>query len=584
MKSMARFVIGCIAVVSMLVLSMNAQNVPQTILLQPGWNAVWLEVQPEDNKSATVFSNLPISSVWSFAQPLTSVDYIQNASEAEFNEAGWLGWLPPPRPDAFLSDLFAVFANRAYIILCTNSTPFLWNISGRPSLRQPGWVPDKFNLRGLPVDTNSLPTFVNYFLPSKAHYNAATTQLEAVYKLDSASGQWQAVAPGEAVQSGRAYWIFTKGASDYVAPMDVQAELGDGLDFSSELSELNLIVRNRASTNINMLLRDYAGGSNKLSYLQFNAALGNQWPVLPSPLMMTIQRTQELRLSIGVRRQDFSTDEYRSVVEVRDGTGTRIFLPVFAAGNAQVSPSSLKNLSTHPLAGLWVGAARINGVSEVASSSTNATPVKSEMNLRVIVHVDATGHARLLKEVIQMWRNGTFTNNGTAEVPDKPGQFVLLTDDSLISLFSGSTLRDGELVGRRISTVGYSFPGGNTNNFLNLTGAFAVGQKLNGTLALPHDDPVNPFKHRYHPDHDNMDARFELPALESYTTSRQIEFSFESSPPPGSPTRPDFGYNVMGGVYREKITGIHKKEIHLSGQFQLSRVSQIAELNPSPTP
>jgi hypothetical protein len=40
----------------------------------------------------------------------------------------------------------------------------------------------------------------------------------------------------------------------------------------------------------------------------------------------------------------------------------------------------------------------------------------------------------------------------------------------------------------------------------------------------------------------------------------------------------------MGGNYRESIAGIHKNTIHLSGTFRLSRVSQIAELNPSPTP
>ena len=90
--------------------------------------------------------------------------------------------------------------------------------------------------------------------------------------------------------------------------------------------------------------------------------------------------------------------------------------------------------------------------------------------------------------------------------------------------------------------------------------------------------------HKYHPDHDNLNARFDGPAVESYTTTRQIEFSFGSSPPPGDPAVADFGYNLMGGTYRETITGIHKKPINLSGTFRLNRVSQIAVLNPSPTP
>jgi hypothetical protein len=191
----------------------------------------------------------------------------------------------------------------------------------------------------------------------------------------------------------------------------------------------------------------------------------------------------------------------------------------------------------------------------------------------------------LLKEVIQMWRNGTYTNDASgSQVVDKPGQYVLLTDDTRIPLFSGSTLRDGQSVGRRLSTVGYDFPSGTASNFLNLSGAFAIGQKLSGTLTLPYDHPTNPFQHKYHPDHDNLNDRFDGPAMESFTTTRQIELTFGASPPPGGPAVPDFGYGEMGGTCRETITGIHKNPISVSGTFRLQRVSFIAELNPSPTP
>ena len=44
-------------------LPIKAQNVTQTITLQPGWNAIWIEVQPTNNRASAVFSNLPIVSV-----------------------------------------------------------------------------------------------------------------------------------------------------------------------------------------------------------------------------------------------------------------------------------------------------------------------------------------------------------------------------------------------------------------------------------------------------------------------------------------------------------------------------------------
>jgi hypothetical protein len=183
-----------------------------------------------------------------------------------------------------------------------------------------------------------------------------------------------------------------------------------------------------------------------------------------------------------------------------------------------------------------------------------------------------------------MWRNGSYTNDSNgSQVVDRAGEFILLTDDSLIPMFEGAGVRDGVPVGRRLSTVGYDFPGGTTNNVANLSGTFAIGQTITGTLTMPYDSPTNPFKHRYHPDHDNLTARFDGPAVESYATSRQIELTFAASPPTGPPTT-EFGYSEMGGTYRETVTGIHKNPIHTSGTFRLTRVSLIASLNPSPTP
>ena len=39
----------------------------QTFELQPGWNAVFLEVRPEPNDAASVFGGLPLASAWSWS-------------------------------------------------------------------------------------------------------------------------------------------------------------------------------------------------------------------------------------------------------------------------------------------------------------------------------------------------------------------------------------------------------------------------------------------------------------------------------------------------------------------------------------
>lgn len=564
-------------------LPIKAQNVTQTITLQPGWNAIWIEVQPTNNRASAVFSNLPIVSVWTRAERLTSVDYIQNASEAVFNEAGWLHWLPPWRTESFLNNLFSVFANRAYLIRCTNATPLVWHITGRPSLRQMDWVPDSYNLRGLPVETNATPTFVNFFRNSKAHYNPASGQMQKIYRLNG-SGQWLEVAQGDATKSGEAYWIYTQGASDFVAPLTARVELDDGLDYSSELPELSLRLVNKTTGPMNALVREInASGPGAISYYQFLTNLGGQWPSLPGTLVQTPASGGEIQLRLAIRRQNFGSNGFTSILEVRDGAGTRLLVPVVASGGSADVPSGpLSEAKSH--AGLWVGNATINAVSEAHSAKpSNPTPTKSEMNLRLLLHVDANGQTRLLKEVLQMWRDGTYTNDGSGNlVVDKPGQYVLLTDDTLIGQFQGATLRDGESVGRRLSTVGYDFPSTTGSNYLSVAGTFAIGQTLTATLALPHDNANNPFKHKYHPDHDNLNARFDGPAVESYPVTRQVQWQITSSPPGGPPVA-DYGFNELGGNYSEVITGLHKNPIHLSGNFRLTRVARIAELNPSPT-
>jgi len=575
-----------------------AQSTTQTFTLQPGWNAVYLQVQPADNRTGSVFSNLPVASVWTRAERLSSVDFIQDPSEAAFNNPAWQRWFPPTKSEALVNNLFVVLANHAYLIKVTNNAPVIWNVAGRPSLRQPEWVPDSYNLRGLPVDPGTPPTFLNFFRHSKAHYNAATSQLQKIYRLNSATGQWQLVTPTDSIQSGVAYWVYTRGASDYLAPLTAKVELGDGLDFGLELTEVNLSLVNFSTGPMSATVRELsATGAGHLAYSQFSPTLGGQWPSLPSPLIVAPAAGATIRLRLAIRRQEFTSTNYTSLLEVRDGVGTRLLVPVSAeargsaVGAAPVAGGIVAASFAGPAeeakghAGLWVGSVTLKAVSEPHSANpTNPTPTKSQLSLTLLLHVDAAGQTRLLKEITQMWRDGTYTNDASGkQVADKPGQSVLLTDDTLLPFFSGSVVRDGQSVGRRISTVGYDFPSSSSNNFLNLTGAFAIGQSLTGTLTLPFDHPTNPFKHKYHPDHDNLNASFDAPAMESYTTTRQIELALSATPPDG-PAEPDYGYDVLGGIYRETITGIHKRTIHLSGTFRVTRVSQIAQLNPSPTP
>jgi len=570
-----------------------SQTVTQTLSLQPGWNAVFLEVEPTDNSPAVVFAGLPIESAWTRAETVASAEFIQDPAEATFNRAAWLGWLAPGRADSFLSNLHALQAHRAYLIKVNGSSPVSLSLEGATPFRQPVWVPDAYTLQGFPADEATPPTFAQFFQHSAAHIDSAVgpSSLEA-YRL--VNSQWTRVTPSEPIRRGEAYWVYTRGASEYAGPLSLALDLGDGLRFADSLVELPLHFNNLAPSAMTVTVEELTGGGpGALSYHEFSPTEGNQWLPLAAPWTRTYAAEERDRLRLAIRRQDFTADTYASVLRVNDSAGSEWFIPVTAERQSASQTAALRPMdagrqdtsdAVKRRAGLWLGSATINAVSEVHSAAPDIpTPTRSTFSLRLIIHLDATGQARLLKQVTQMWQNGTTMANaeGDQEVVE-PGRYVLITDDRLIGSFAGATLRDGTPVGRRLSAVGYDFGGDPDQHFRALEGEFELGQTLTATLTTTVDHPTNPFRHSYHPDHDNLNARFDGPADEAYQTVRTLELTFTGDPPEGTPPTPDYGYNQMGGIYRETIVGLHKSSLRVQGTFSLRRISLVPDLNPSP--
>ncbi|MDY7095068.1 MAG: hypothetical protein SX243_19000 [Acidobacteriota bacterium] len=574
-----------------------SDQVQQSFVLQPGWNSVYLEVEPEPNDTESVFEGLPVASVWTWNPSFSTVEFIQDPAEGLVNRDGWLGFFPRPRPEAFLTNLFIVQPNRAYLIKLEGDEPVTWTVSGRPSLRSQRWVTDSFNLVGLPVDPAAPPTFGDYFASSEAHSPAQ------VYRLDG-TGVWQLVANPdfEPVQSGEAYWIYTEGASIYQGPLEVDLEQSDGLQYGATLVSQRVRFNNATDTDFTVTLRQLSSATPvEMAVNRFDPDTGEEsWPALPSALAVPVPAGGESFVDLAVRRQDFSTEEVASVLEVTDGRGVRRRLAVNAAATVPTAagaalraakaaggednPRAVRAIydrmtSSTPFAGLWVGSASVNGVSEAQTGGAVPKSTGRDFSFRLLVHVDGFGQARLLKEVIQLWQDGTMApdpDDPTALTVDTPGNYVLLTDDSLIPNFQGASLRDGVPVGYRLSTVGYDFPG----QSVDLDGSFAIGGTLSCTLTLGSDFPTNPFKHGFHPDHDNLDAQFLAPREEAYAVTRSMVFEFAASDPDvRGGVEPDLGDSFMAGTFRETLSGLHRNDIFVSGTFRLRRVAATPVLN-----
>ena len=586
--------------VSAILLSSLAWGQPeyeQTLELVPGWNAVYLEVQPEPSDPETLFQGLPIESVWTYVPRTSSVDFISNPSAGLWNVPNWLVYVPSGRPEAVTTNLYKMGVNRCYIINIAGTQTVSWTVSGRPSLRKMRWVSNSLNFVGFPIDPDAPPRFRDFFSPSEAHSG------QSIYRLNP-DGTWETVPDTALMRSGEAYWVYCNGDSSYSGPLEIDTQAVDGFDFDTALKEKQLFIKN-LSDSASISLKQQPGPNPViLSYWDFDEeAKTVVWPELPSTHQVSAPQGEQISIRLGVRRAEFDQDSVESVLEIRNDAGARYLLPVVA--KVYRPPGYHSTMSrAETLAGLWLGTVYITGVSESQTGSLVPTPVEDAFFYRIIVHVDANGAARLLKHVVLMVSESTYRLVDGTPAPsqppryelEEPGQPVLLTDESLIPNFKGVKLLDsGDLVGQRVSTIAYDFEGfqldmdGNFGEIGDATAPYA----LTCNLVLGREHPTNPFLHRYHPDHNNLDP-FYLPydmdpstgepvKEESFKVTRTMEFGFTDEPPVG-PTPLDWGSSIVGGIFRETLSGLHKNRIVVEGNFQVERVSTATELNPEVAP
>jgi hypothetical protein len=310
---------------------------------------------------------------------------------------------------------------------------------------------------------------------------------------------------------------------------------------------------------------------------------------LEPPISVTLAAGRETKLRLAIRRADLvpyqripgvSDYQYQSLLEVSDGAGSVVHIPITARGNAAEVPrvglAASGPAQPDPRAGLWVGTAAIRGVSQPANLADPNTPraTKSEAQFRLILHVDTTGQTRLLQHATLMWADGVADAQGNTV---QPGRQVLIAADTLLSRYTDVALRDGQPVGRRVSSVAF----GNATP-IAMAGRFGDPQNpLSCSVAIGYDDPLNPFKHRFHPDHDNLDEEYATklaPGAESFTVSRALSLEFTAADPDGLSTS-RWGADQLGGIYSEVVAGLHKTPIVIRGTFRLNRVSLIAALD-----
>jgi hypothetical protein len=195
-------------------------------------------------------------------------------------------------------------------------------------------------------------------------------------------------------------------------------------------------------------------------------------------------------------------------------------------------------------------------VTIAAPPAQSGTATPSRFKLRTLLHVADSGVTKLLSKAY------------LGPLAVAPNELGIATSQSLLKT---SDLASAKRISAAHLPAGRVFTG---------SGNVTSGSSLACTITLPYNDPTNPFVHPFHPDHDNKDARFEPvgEGVESYTVNRSVTFTFTSTPPSGGVVA-GWGSSVIGGTYREIITGLHSSSIQLDGTFELRRVSEIGTLS-----
>ena len=578
---------GCVGLLSMATPA-RGEWATQVLQLKPGWNAVFLEVQPEDNMCDTVFADTPVTSVWKWNRKLQLRQFVKNPNELLPKDPDWLIYFPKTEARAFLSDLHAVFAGQPYLIELGGTENYDLTLTGRTGAASLDWLPESFNLAGFFLDPAADVTVKNFL------QHAPTLAGQKVYRVTPEGKSVEFDPATEKMKRGEAFWVYANGVTTYSGPFSATVENGAVLDFGKNAKEGAILLTNNTAEPKTVTVRmlpsqrpaAQAADAEPLPPLAGEVQLAYEkligWAPLEGRVDFTVAPNSTQRLPLAVRRGEMRNaakstvgeGQFETVLQVSDGAGALFNLPV-------------KAIAAPDYTGLWVGNATLDKVSEVSRpNDLTTTSASSEFNFRVIIHVDELGNATLLQKVYLLQEEQTVDTSVPPRVI-RPERYVLLTREELLVGLSGVSIRDGKFVGRRITAPAFSevdIDNDGSYDPVPMVGNVLPGSSLTATVNVDYTDPLNPFVHKFHPDHDNLDERFENPiseGRESYSFSRSVQLNFLTQDPEQLGL-PEWGDSLIGGTYREDIVGVHKRTVRVEGTFRLSRVSSIGTLNDVP--
>ncbi len=546
--------------------------IEETLELNVGWNAVYIESTPSETVSADgFFADLPVTRAGCYVSSVYSDTAQLSADGTEISQkpVSYLVW---DARDPLKSTLSRVVGGYCYMIYATNSATktFL----GVPQLPQVSWQ----------VSSDGFATFAPVSIPageevaSTAYFGdgPAGTAASKPYNVWGTDAVAPEITPLNVfstkpkIKGGKAYAFESESAAIWPGVIDVSTDIGGGLSFADGTDRASITVRNASSKDREIRLSlaasaragDVAPGL--FLFVPPTATELSRWEPFAAT-NVTLAAGESRVFSFQGDKSGLTAGATRAgVLAIEDlgGSKMRVRIPVTVAANTFPAGEA-----PYP-AGLWVGTARMV---QVAQADGTLAQAGGELKATVLLHVDAQGVPTLLQRVAVAQDNSGDTLRTVlyGELADVPSGYAARR---LSCVFIDTANR---------ATAGGANADGSASEFgREMTFRFTVGER----------SKENPFRHAWHPDHDGKKADYsgaapsgDVPSNfigsikpESFSVTNRLTFVWADDN--GRPTYSRTPDETTFGRLDWTFSGLRSEPIAIRGIFALKRVCSASEI------
>ena len=467
----------------------QAAHIEETIALEKGWNAIYLESTPVNAACEDFFAGAPVERVASYySDAYSSTRQIaDDGTTIDQKPLSYRVWVPG---DEAASTMTALAGGRVYMIYAKEA--WTKTFFGVPAAPRQTWRATSgdtgfMNLVGVSADSDVSIPARTYF--GEGPFGTASGSAHKVAGTKTAAPTFLSLGIGakSKVQGGKAYALTATKDGDWPGVVGVQ---GDGVAFGPSANYASITVRNCGTTNHTFRFSISASADETELVPPLSRALprtdafgAQQYTNVEESVSWTVELAADEHTD-----QIFSIDraqleegkEYGAILVVEDlgESKMRVRVPITVAASEQAQTVKFP-------VGLWSGYIQLEAVSRL--DDTNQVPVKAggTMKMSVMMHVDSEGGVQLLQRVaagvdtngtLRLWR----------ELESVPAEVTNA---------------------RRFSTVMMSI-----DNPAVPAASGKFGESLVFDWTVGENASDNPFRHAWHPDHDGLSADYKSAA------------------------------------------------------------------------